>query len=204
MKTLNFITRTILAASLVLFLSVNVNAQKSYHNRPVENAISELNKMANQLIENYKLKFDLKNTVSVSELELTTEATAEKELNEMIEQLSENSKFDVRNTISVIESGEEFAQLDQETDALMANLKFDVNNTISVTEAMEENSELSQLTDTLIANVKFDVNQTNSVNELNEENNELNQLLDAITESNARFHLQKTNSILDDQFASTF
>jgi hypothetical protein len=204
MKTLNFITRTIAIAMIVVSMSTTLDAQKGYHKVTLENGIAELNTMANRLIEKWMVKFDVKNSAIVSELESTTEASAENELNGMIDQLSENVKFDVNNTISVNEASAENNGLDQAADELMANLKFDVTRTISVTEAMEENSELTQLTNQLMENLKFDVTQTNSVAELNEENNELSQLTEALISSNAKFDLNKTNSIQAEQIAAAF
>jgi len=204
MKTLNFITRTIAIAIIVVSMSTTLDAQKAYHKVTLENGIAELNTMANRLIEKWMVKFDVKNSVTVSELESITEASAENELNGMIYQLSKNVKFDVNNTISVSEASAENNGLDQAADELMANLKFDVTRTISVTEAMEENSELTQLTNQLIENMKFDVNQTNSVAELNEETNELSQLTEALISSNAKFDLNKTNSIQAEQIAAAF
>jgi predicted 3-demethylubiquinone-9 3-methyltransferase (glyoxalase superfamily) len=199
MKTLTFITRTLSIAIVVVLMSTTLEAQKAYHKVTFENGITEINNMANRLIDKCKVKFDLKSSVSVSELESDNEASAENELNGMIDQLGENSRFDVNNTILVSEATPEFAELNQVTDNMMANLKFDVSQTISVANEMSDTSEIDQLVNDQMNDLKFDVNQTISVTEASEENAELDQLTNELLASNAQFDLSKTNSIQAEQ-----
>lgn len=195
----------VLVAIVVVLMSTNLEAQKAYHKVTLENGITELNNMANRLIEKCKIKFDLNNSVIVSEMQPTCEVAAENELNEIIDNYTASKvKYDVNTTISVIEFNEEDPELNLFTDELMTSMKFDVNESISVTEDGAEITGLDQLTDELIANTKFDVNQTISVSDFNLENTELDQLTDDLITSIVKFDLNKTNSVQEDQIAFAF
>ncbi len=204
MKTLNIINGIISVTIAIVLMSTNLDAQKAYHKVTLENGITELNNMANRLIEKCKIKFDLNNSVSVSEMHSLSAFIAENELTGLTEKLLENAKFDVSQTITVTEANEENSELNRLTDNLMANMKFDVNKSISITEAEDENIELNQLSDVLLANMKFDVNQTISVTEAIEENSELNRLMDELMAVNVKFDLNKTISVQEDQIANAF
>lgn len=203
MKTLNFIKGIVSVAIAIVLMSTTLDAQKAYHKVTLENGITELNNMANRLIEKCKIKFDLNNSVSVSEIHSASAFTAENELTGLTEKLLENAKFDVNQTITVTEDNEENSELNKLTDNLMASMKFDVNESISITEADDENNELNQLTDVLLANMKFDVNHTISVTEAIEENSELNRLTEELMEVN-KFKLNNTISVQEDQIAIAF
>ena len=133
MKPLNFITRTIAVAILVVSMSTTLEAQKAYRSLTLENGIAEINNMANRLIEKCKIKFEVKNTATVSELESAIEASPENELNGMINQLSENVKFDVNQTYTVVELNDENSELSYLTDTLITcTAKFDLSKTNSI------------------------------------------------------------------------
>ncbi len=163
MKTLNIIKKVVLVAMVVVLMSTSLEGQKSYYYVSFERGITKFNKVANSLIEKYKIKFDLNNAVKFSEIKTATEIMAENELNGLIDILSENSKFDVNRTILVTDANEENSGLNQLTDELMESIKFDANQTILVTEAVGENIELNLLIDEQMNDMKFDVNQSISV-----------------------------------------
>ncbi len=163
MKTLNIIKKVVLVSMVVVLMSTSLDGQKSYYYVSFERGITEFNKMANSLIEKYKIKFDLNNAVKFYEMKTASEVMAENELNGLIDILSENSKFDVNCTISVTDANEENSELNPLTDELMESIKFDADQTILVTEAVGENTELNLLTDEQMKDMKFDVNQSISV-----------------------------------------
>jgi hypothetical protein len=165
MKTLHKLQKAIFIAIVVVAMSVNLDAQKIYHPVSLENGIHELNASINHLIEKCKIRFDLNNTESVSELTASV-ANAENELNESVDRLvNDNSKFDIDHTNSVSEETSEQVELNQLTDRLLEDIKFDLSQTNSITTMDGDEDELNQISDEQMDGVRFDVTKTISVQE---------------------------------------
>jgi hypothetical protein len=174
MKTLHDISRMVLTALVALVMVTNLESQNAYRGFSFEDGIYKIHQSVNHLIENGMMKSNPKKSVSLPE---TPFLSAESELNSFVDLLAErNAKFDINNTISVVEANEENSELNWLTNELVENARFDANQTILVTEADAENSPVNQMTNELMDNIKFIPDQTILVTEANDENSELNQL----------------------------
>lgn len=162
MKTFYNIQKTSLLTFLMVCFTLITSAQKSYHRVSLENGLQELNQSVNQLVEKFKIKFDLRNTETMKDLP-NSEYSQELALTENEGQVIENYiKFDVSASAVVSDESLEVQELNQLTDQLEETLKFDVTETNIHRdwEVEQEIAGLAYFTDFIAEKNRFDASSS--------------------------------------------